>query len=63
VTTVDKLLYTVAEVMSMTGLGKWKVYDLIRDGTLRSVKIGACRRVPADALREFIAALPPEVAA
>jgi excisionase family DNA binding protein len=60
---VDKLLYTVAEVQELTGLGRWKLYDLIRDGSLRSVKIGACRRIPADALRHFIASLPPEVAA
>jgi excisionase family DNA binding protein len=60
---VDKLLYTVAEVQALTGLGKWKLYDLIRDGSLHSVKIGACRRIPAESLREFIASLPPEVAA
>jgi excisionase family DNA binding protein len=60
---VDKLLYTVAEVQELTGLGRWKLYDLIRDGSLCSVKIGACRRIPADALRDFIASLPPEVAA
>jgi excisionase family DNA binding protein len=56
---VDKLLYTVPEVQELTGLGKWKLYDLIRDGSLRSVKIGACRRISAEALRDFIASLPP----
>jgi excisionase family DNA binding protein len=60
---VDKLLYTVAEVQALTGLGKSKLYDLIRDGSLESVKIGGSRRVPADSLREFIASLPREVAA
>jgi excisionase family DNA binding protein len=58
---VDKLLYTVDEVMELTGLGRWKVYDVIRDGSLRSAKIGACRRIPADALRRFVADLTPEV--
>ena len=58
---MDKLLYTVDEVVTLTGLGKSKVYDVIRDGSLRSVKIGACRRISADALREFVASLSPEV--
>ncbi len=60
---MDKLLYTVAEVQALTGLGKSKLYDLIRDGSLESVKIGGSRRVPADALRDFVASLPREVAA
>lgn len=61
--TVDRTLYTVAEVMASTGLGKWKVYDLIRSGALESVKIGACRRIPAEALTDFVASLKREVAA
>ncbi len=60
---MDKLLYTVAEVQALTGLGKSKLYDLIRDGSLESVKVGGCRRIPADSLVEFIASLPREVAA
>ena len=36
---MDKLLYTVAEVQELTGLGRWKLYDLIRNGSLRSVKL------------------------
>lgn len=56
-------MYTVADVMRLTQLGKSKVYDLLRSGQLRSVKIGACRRIPADALREFVASLSQEVAA
>jgi excisionase family DNA binding protein len=58
---MDKLLYTVDEVVKLTGLGKSKIYDVMRDGSLRSVKIGACRRISAEALREFVASLPCEV--
>ena len=54
---MDKLLYTVEEVITLTGLGKSKVYDVMRDGSLPSVKIGASRRIPAEALRQFIADL------
>jgi hypothetical protein len=33
------------------------VFELIRSGALRSVKIGAARRVSAIALAEYVAAL------
>jgi len=54
---MDRLLYTVDEVVALTGLGKSKVYDVIRDGSLLSVKIGASRRIPAEALHQFVADL------
>ena len=54
---MDRLLYTVDEVVTLTGLGKSKVYDVIRDGSLSSVKIGASRRIPAEALHQFVADL------
>ena len=60
---MDKLLYTVPEVMAATGLSRSTLYDLIRSGALRSVKVGRCRRVSTDDLRSFIEQLPPEVAA
>ncbi|MFI7093408.1 helix-turn-helix domain-containing protein [Streptomyces lydicus] len=45
---------TVPEVMEALSLSRFKVYDLIRSHQLKSIKIGRCRRVPADALRAFI---------
>lgn len=45
---------TVPEVMRALRLSRFKVYDLIRSRELKSIKIGRCRRVPADALRTFI---------
>ncbi|MET8740299.1 helix-turn-helix domain-containing protein [Streptomyces sp. NPDC004728] len=45
---------TVPEVMEALSLSRFKVYDLIRSRQLKSIKIGRCRRVPADALRSFI---------
>jgi excisionase family DNA binding protein len=44
-------------------IGRTKVYDLIRSGTLRSVKVGGCRRVTLTALAEFIAKLDGRSAA
>ncbi|MFJ8614803.1 helix-turn-helix domain-containing protein [Streptomyces clavifer] len=45
---------TVPEVMRALRLSRFKVYDLIRSRELKSIKIGRCRRVPADALRTFV---------
>lgn len=36
------------------GLGRCKVYDLIRSGRLESVKVGRDRRIPVDAIDDFI---------
>jgi excisionase family DNA binding protein len=39
------------------GIGRTKVYELMRSGALRSVKIGGLRRIPAMALADFVAKL------
>lgn len=52
--TVEKVLLTPEEAAEALSLGRTKVYELIREGALRSVRIGKCRRVPAAALDEFV---------
>ncbi|HET6914684.1 MAG TPA: helix-turn-helix domain-containing protein [Acidimicrobiales bacterium] len=52
--TVEKVLLTPEEAAEALSLGRTKVYELIRLGVLRSVRIGKCRRVPAVALSEFV---------
>jgi excisionase family DNA binding protein len=49
-----KILLRPAEVAELIGLGKSKTYALIAAGAIRSVRIGASIRVPADALRQWI---------
>ena len=51
---MEKLLLTAEEAADVLSLGRTKVFQLIGEGTLRSVRIGKCRRVPAEALREFV---------
>ncbi|MGW2555488.1 helix-turn-helix domain-containing protein [Streptomyces sp. NPDC001635] len=53
-TTATAELLTVPEVMARLKLGRSTVYDLIRSRRLRSITIGRARRVPADAVRDFI---------
>ncbi|TGB08610.1 helix-turn-helix domain-containing protein [Streptomyces sp. MZ04] len=53
-TTAPADLLTVPEVMERLKLGRSKVYDLIRSRRLISIKIDSARRIPADAVRDFI---------
>ncbi|GGW26909.1 helix-turn-helix domain-containing protein [Streptomyces xantholiticus] len=53
-TTATAELLTVPEVMARLKLGRSTVYDLIRSRRLTSITIGRARRVPADAVRDFI---------
>lgn len=47
-------LYTVEQAARIIGCGRGKVYAMIRDDELRSVKIGKLRRIPASAIQELI---------
>ncbi|MFE5809159.1 helix-turn-helix domain-containing protein [Streptomyces sp. NPDC056491] len=53
-TTATAELLTVPEVMERLKLGRSTVYDLIRSRRLVSITIGRARRIPSDAVREFI---------
>jgi excisionase family DNA binding protein len=64
---VDKLLLTPEEAADVLSIGRSKVYELISDGRLPSVRIDASRRVPISALVEFVEHLqeqrePPSLA-
>ena len=54
---VEHVLYTPEEAAEALRLGRSKVYDLMRTGALRSVKIGGSRRIPVAALRLFVDSL------
>lgn len=53
-TTATPDLLTVPEVMTRLKVGRSKVYDLIRSRRLVSIKIDGARRIPTDAVRDFI---------
>lgn len=54
---VDPLLLTPLQAARMLGIGRSKLYELLAKGQLESVRIGNCRRVPAQALHNFLAEL------
>jgi excisionase family DNA binding protein len=45
------------DVALLMRIGRTKVYDLMRAGSLRSVQVGRCRRVTPAALAEFVEGL------
>lgn len=52
-----KLLLSVAEAGEVLSVGRTTVYTLLASGELESVHIGRARRIPAEALREYVAGL------
>ncbi|MFE1909440.1 helix-turn-helix domain-containing protein [Streptomyces gardneri] len=53
-TTTTAELLTVPQVMARLKLGRSTVYDLIRSRRLTSITVGRARRIPVDAVRDFI---------
>jgi len=51
------LLHTIPEVMLLLRLSRTQVFDEIRRGRIKSVKVGRARRIPAQSLTEFVAML------
>lgn len=54
------LMYPAEEAAEKLRLGLSTVRALIKSGELRSVKIGHLRRIPADALHEYVQRLDTE---
>jgi excisionase family DNA binding protein len=54
---MEKLLLTPEDAAELLSIGRSKVYDLIGDGRLASVRIDSSRRVPMSALLEFVQGL------
>jgi excisionase family DNA binding protein len=54
---VDKLLYSPREAASLLSISRTKIYERMAAGDLCSIQVGRSRRIPADALREFIKSL------
>lgn len=52
-----RLVLTVEEAAERLGVGRTFMFSLIRRSEVESVKIGRLRRVPADALEEYVRSL------
>ena len=51
------MMLSVREVADLLGCGKTLVNRLIKDGAIKSYKIGGVRRIPPDGLRQYLASV------
>ena len=51
----ERLAYRVTEAAAMVGVSRSKMYELIAAGAIPTIRIGTAVRVPAEALRDWIA--------
>ncbi len=51
---IEPLLVRVEEAERILGLGRTKIYELIRTGQIASVKAGTARRIPMAALKKWV---------
>lgn len=57
---MSQILYKAEEAAPLLRLGLTTVKAKIASGELRSIKIGRARRIPADALQDFVQRLDAE---
>ncbi|CCF84137.1 helix-turn-helix domain-containing protein [Nitrolancea hollandica] len=50
---MDKLFYRTDEAGPVLGIRRSKLWQLMDEGKIKSVKIGRSRLIPADELRRF----------
>ena len=48
------LVLTIEDVMKVFSIGRNSAYELVRAGTIRSVRIGHTYRIPRDAVSDFL---------
>ncbi len=53
----ERLLYTVEEAANRLAMSRSHVYEEIAAGRLKSVRAGRSRRIPVDALAEYVQGL------
>ena len=53
---MEVLTTTIDGAKAATGLGKTKIYELIGQGRIKTVKIGSRTLVKVDSLRDLVAA-------
>lgn len=51
------LLYTVEQASAELSIGRSRLFEIIKNGGIETVKIGRSRRIPRAALEAFVARL------
>ncbi len=51
----ERVAYRPLEAARMLGIGKTTIYRLLEAGVIRSIRVGRCRLIPVEAIKEFLA--------
>ncbi|MDS1271770.1 helix-turn-helix domain-containing protein [Lipingzhangella sp. LS1_29] len=62
-TTPPKRLYRIAEAAQILSLGRTQIFKEIAHGRLRAVGCGKTRRIPAEAIEDYVELLTKEAEA
>jgi excisionase family DNA binding protein len=54
---VPRMMYTVEGAALRLSMSRTRVYALIKSGEIKSIRIGRLRRVPEDALTDYVRTL------
>jgi excisionase family DNA binding protein len=54
----EKIAFTISEAVTSTGIGRTKLYALIKEGQLETRKLGSRTLIPAPSLRSLVDGLP-----
>ena len=57
---LDRLLYNVREAAELLSIGRVKLYELVAAGRIESVRLDGSRKIPREALEEFVTQLRAE---
>ncbi len=51
---MDRVLFRITEAAEMLGLSRATVYELVQRREIRTLRVGTARRIPAEAIGEFV---------
>ena len=54
---MDKMLYTVLEAKELMGIGRNRLYDLIKENKIKSIKGGTHIKITKEAIDDFMSRL------
>lgn len=57
---LSPLAYRIPDAVRVSGLGRTKLYELIKTGELKTVRVGGRRLVPANELKALLSAATRE---
>ena len=60
---MDRLAYSIEDGAAQLGIGRTLMFDLVRRGSVPSIKVGKRRLIPARALSEWVERQQAEQAA